>query len=213
MIRCCSLGVSAACSEPTISSASFACVVKMSDCPWLSKGWAQTCSPERVLMSSLGIAEQCAREVRTLTYLLHPPLLEELGLGSALRGYVEGFTERSGIAVELEVPPVELRFPAEVELALFRVAQESLANVHRHSSSARARIRLRAENGELRLEICDEGRGIAPPLLEKFEGGGAGLGVGLAGMRERLRQLGGRLEVRPENPGTTVRATLPLPTP
>ena len=168
---------------------------------------------QRVLMSSLGIAEQCAREVRTLTYLLHPPLLEELGLGSALRGYVEGFTERSGIAVELEVPPVELRFPAEVELALFRVAQESLANVHRHSSSARARIRLRAENGELRLEICDEGRGIAPPLLEKFEGGGAGLGVGLAGMRERLRQLGGRLEVRPENPGTTVRATLPLPTP
>jgi len=170
---------------------------------------------QRVLMSSLGIAEQCAREVRTLTYLLHPPLLEELGLGSALRGYVEGFTERSGIQVELEVPPVELRFPAEVELALFRVAQESLANVHRHSSSARARIRLRAENGELRLEICDEGRGVAPSVLEKFErgGAGAGLGVGLAGMRERLRQLGGRLEVRAEKPGTCVRALLPLPTP
>lgn len=166
---------------------------------------------QKVLGSCLGLAEQCARELRTFSYLLHPPLLEELGLGSALRNYVAGFTERSGIAVELEAPPVELRFPAEVELALFRVAQESLANVHRHASSARARLRLRVENGELRLEISDEGRGIPPPLLEKFERGSAGLGVGLAGMRERLRQLGGRLEVSSTPPGTTVRATLPLP--
>jgi len=175
--------------------------------------WVLDPQVERVLASSLGIAEQCAREVRTLTYLLHPPLLEELGLVSALRSYAEGFTERSGIRVELEAPPVQARFPAEVELALFRVAQESLANVHRHSGSAQARIRLRTENGELRLEICDAGRGVLPSVLEKFERGGAELGVGLAGMRERLRQLGGRLEVRPENPGTTVRATLPLPTP
>jgi len=111
------------------------------------------------------------------------------------------------------VPPVELRFPAEVELALFRVAQESLANVHRHSGAREARLRLVTANGELRLEIADTGRGVAPGVLEKFERGGAELGVGLAGMRERLRQLGGRLEVCPEKPGTTVRATLPLPTP
>jgi PAS domain S-box-containing protein len=168
---------------------------------------------ERALTSALGIAEQAAREVRTLTYLLHPPLLEELGLVSALRSYAEGFTQRSGIRVELEAPPVQERFPAEVELALFRVAQESLANVHRHSGARQARIRLRTENGELCLEIADAGRGVAPSVLEKFERGGAELGVGLAGMRERLRQLGGRLEVRPENPGTSVRATLPLPAP
>lgn len=193
----------------TVAQALAAMVLNLSR--FQEPGWALDPEVQRVLTSSLGIAEQCAREVRTLSYLLHPPLLEELGLGSALRGYVEGFTERSGIQVALEVPPLELRFPAEVELALFRVAQESLANVHRHASSARARLRLRAENGELRLEISDEGRGIAPPLLEKFERGSAGLGVGLAGMRERLRQLGGRLEVSAENPGTTVRALLPLP--
>ncbi len=168
---------------------------------------------QRALVSSLGIAEQCAREVRTLTYLLHPPLLEELGLVSALRSYAEGFTERSGIRVELEAPPVQERFPAELELALFRVAQESLANVHRHSGAQQARLRLVTEKGELRLEIADAGRGVAPGVLEKFERGGAELGVGLAGMRERLRQLGGRLEVSAEKPGTCVRATLPLPTP
>ena len=175
--------------------------------------WVLDPQVQRVLASSLGIAEQCAREVRTLTYLLHPPLLEELGLVSALRSYAEGFTQRSGIRVELEAPPVQARFPAEVELALFRVAQESLANVHRHSGAREARLRLVTANGELRLEIADTGRGVAPGVLEKFERGGAELGVGLAGMRERLRQLGGRLEVSAENPGTTVRATLPLPTP
>jgi len=165
----------------------------------------------RALAESLALTEQCAREIRTVSYLLHPPLLEEVGLASALRWYAEGFTKRSGIRVELDMPPELGPLPRDVEIALFRVAQESLANVHRHADSATACIRLVRSRAEILLEISDQGRGILPGVLEKSAGGGAGLGVGIAGMWERVTQLGGQLTVSSTGQGTTVRATLPVP--
>ncbi len=160
------------------------------------------------------LAEQCANEVRTFSYLLHPPLLEELGLAGAVRDYADGFAQRSGLRVDLEVSPNVERLSREKELALFRVLQESLANVHRHSGSKTVSIRLTQLRGETRLEVQDTGRGV-----ELKNGPGSGekepskLGVGVAGMRERLRQLGGRLQFESDHRGTTVRASLPLDQP
>jgi PAS domain S-box-containing protein len=157
------------------------------------------------------LAKQCADELRTFSYLLHPPLLEELGLAGAVRDYADGFAQRSGLRVDLEVSPSLERLPREKELAIFRVLQESLANVHRHSASKTVSIRLTQLRGEIRLEVQDAGRGLElktdPASGEKAP---SKLGVGVAGMRERLRQLGGRLEFESGHPGTTVRATLPL---
>lgn len=157
------------------------------------------------------LAKQCADELRTFSYLLHPPLLEELGLAGAVRDYADGFAQRSGLRVDLEVSPSLERLPREKELAIFRVLQESLANVHRHSGSKTVSIRLTQLRGEIRLEVQDAGRGLElktdPASGEKAP---SKLGVGVAGMRERLRQLGGRLEFESGHPGTTVRATLPL---
>ena len=165
----------------------------------------------RALAESLILTEQCAREIRTVSYLLHPPLLDEVGLASALRWYAEGFTKRSGIQIELDMPPELGRLPRDVEIALFRVAQESFANIHRHADSPTACIRLVRSRAEVLLEISDQGRGILPGILEKSAGGGAGLGVGIAGMWERVTQLGGQLRVSSTDRGTTVRVTLPVP--
>ena len=160
------------------------------------------------------LAKQCADELRTFSYLLHPPLLEELGLAGAVRDYADGFAQRSGMRVDLEVSSNLERLPREKELALFRVLQESLANVHRHSGSKTVSIRLTQLRGETRLEVQDAGRG-----LELKNGPGSGekepskLGVGIAGMRERLHQLGGRLEIESDHRGTTVRASFPLDQP
>ncbi len=164
---------------------------------------------ERTALSEgLALARECSTSIRTLSYLLHPPLLEELGLRSALRAFVSGFRQRSGIQVKLEVPEEFGRLPQEVEVALFRIAQEGLANVHRHSGSATARLCLEREPGEARLELVDEGRGMA---LDIPSNDGAGLlGVGIAGMRERVRQLGGELEITSGEQGTTVKARLPV---
>jgi len=135
---------------------------------------------------SLALAIQCSREVRTISYLLHPPLLEELGLVSALRHYVDGYTQRSGIRVELEVAPDFNRLPQEIELALFRVVQESLINIHRHSGSSTARVRVMRDSNAVMLEVMDEGRGIPPEMLDRAKRIFPGLGVGIAGMQERL---------------------------
>jgi PAS domain S-box-containing protein len=160
------------------------------------------------------LAEECANEVRTFSYLLHPPLLEELGLAGAVRDYADGFAQRSGVRVDLEVSPNLERLPREKELALFRVLQESLANVHCHSGSKTVSIRLTQLRGAIRLEVQDAGRGLVlkngPASGEKQP---SKLGVGIAGMRERLRQLGGRLELESDHLGTTVRASLPLDQP
>jgi len=165
----------------------------------------------QALAESLDLAKQCSQEVRTVSYLLHPPLLEELGLISALRHYVDGYTQRSGIRVELEAPPDFGRLPQEIELALFRVVQECLTNVHRHSGSPTARVRLAREFDGVRLEVRDEGRGIPPEKLGRAGQVLPGLGVGIAGMQERLRQLGGRLGIVSGDRGTTVTAIIPHP--
>lgn len=146
-------------------------------------------------------------EIRTLSYLLHPPLLEEIGLECALKDYVDGFGERSKIAVRLDMPPDFGRLSKEAEIALFRVVQECLTNIHRHSGSSTAAIRLRRENDSISLEVRDEGRGIPADKLQLLNSTGT-LGVGFRGMRERLRQLGGSLGVSSNGSGTVVAATL-----
>lgn len=162
---------------------------------------------DRMLEDSLALIEQSVRDLRTLAYLLHPPMLDELGLDGALRQYAEGFSQRSGIRTTVEIAPGGERLSAAVEAALFRVAQESLGNVRRHSQSPVATIRLARSPGEVVLEISDEGTGLPRGAAGEK---GAAPGVGIAGMHERLRQLGGRLVLESNGHGTAVRAVLPL---
>jgi signal transduction histidine kinase len=163
-----------------------------------------------VLAESISLAEQAMTEIRTLSYLLHPPFLDETGLLSALRWYAAGFAKRSGITVDLDLPESFERLPLDTETALFRIVQESLINIHRHAGSETARIRLRRDAETLQLEIDDQGRGIPDDSLKDVMSGGGVVGVGIAGMSERIRQLGGRLEITSNHRGTTVRARLPL---
>jgi PAS domain S-box-containing protein len=158
----------------------------------------------------IALAEQCSREIRTLSYLLHPPMLDALGLASAVRWYLDGYAKRSGLQVDLDVGPNLGRLQQEVETALFRVVQESLSNIHHHSGSPSARIRLVQREAEVRLEISDEGRGMPPASPSKATGTMAGLGVGIASMRERISELGGRLEIYSSPRGTTVKAVVPI---
>lgn len=166
--------------------------------------------PASLLADSIACADKCANELRTMSYLLHPPLLDELGLAGAVRDYADGFSERSGIRADLELPPHLGRLPKEVETALFRVMQESLTNIHRHSGSKTASIRLSKANGAIQFDISDAGCGIAPDNMLESDAPMAGVGVGIAGMRERLRQLGGTLEIETDTEGTRVSARLPL---
>jgi signal transduction histidine kinase len=147
------------------------------------------------------------KEVRTVSYLLHPPLLDEAGLACALRWYVEGFSERSKIQVDLDIPEDFGRLPQELETAIFRTAQECLTNIHRHSGSPMAKIQLTRSEGKIRLKVKDNGVGIPAEKLDGVTAPGT-LGVGLRGMRERLRQLGGSLDIHSDDKGTTVEAEL-----
>ncbi|MDR3403973.1 MAG: PAS domain S-box protein [Chthoniobacter sp.] len=156
-----------------------------------------------LLGDSLTLADEVGSALRTHAYLLHPPLLEECGLPAALRWLAEGFSKRSGIAVDLDLPPDLQRFDAERELTLFRVVQESLANVHRHSKSPSAQIRLEQSFGEISVEVRDEGGGKARASEEQP-------GVGIGGMRERLAQVGGSLTVIIQPSGSLVRARIPI---
>lgn len=165
---------------------------------------------DKDLLDSILLVDESIREVRTLAYLLHPPLLEESGLQSAIQWYLDGFQARSDIKITFERDPDFPRLPREVELAMFRVLQESLTNVHRHSRSAVAYICLFIENGCAVLEVRDEGRGMDPALLPGSGLSAAPLGIGLRGMIERMKQLDGNLEVTTGNTGTSVRATVPL---
>lgn len=165
---------------------------------------------QKLHVESLNLVEQCSREVRTLSYLLHPPLLEQLGLLAALRAYTDGFAKRSGIAVEIFAPDTLPRFSHPIELALFRVAQEGLGNVYRHSGSKQALISLRLSQNSLTLELSDEGHGMSPDVLKAIQQGFLTTGVGIAGMKERLDELGGRLEIESDAEGTTLRATVPI---
>jgi two-component system, NarL family, sensor kinase len=147
--------------------------------------------------------------VRTMSHLLHPPLLDEVGLASGLRSYLEGFTERSKIRVDLELPEDLGRLQRDSETAIFRIVQECLTNIHRHSESPVARIRIKRTDSEVSLEVEDSGKGIPAEKRQAMDSGGTA-GVGIRGMRERLRQLGGSLEINSNDTGTVVVARLPV---
>jgi PAS domain S-box-containing protein len=165
---------------------------------------------KKLLAESIALADQCAQEVRTSSYLLHPPILDELGLAGAMRDHADGFARRSGLRVDLELPPDLVRLPRETELALFRVLQEALTNIQRHSGSKTASIRVVQTEGEIRLEVQDKGRGMVPKRVPAREASSArNHSMGIFGMRERMRQLGGWLEIQADSHGTSVVATVP----
>ena len=164
---------------------------------------------QRLLVECQSLDEQSLREIRTLSYLLHPPLLDQAGLVSALQWYVEGFTKRSGIYVEVFAEPIG-RLQSEIEMALFRVVQEALSNVRRHSESEAASIRLARRDCEVVLQIKDQGKGLALADCSPDTNGALSLGVGIPGMKQRLRQLGGTLDITSNNGGTTVSAVVPI---
>jgi two-component system, NarL family, sensor kinase len=163
---------------------------------------------QRALRDAISLASQSAREVRTFAYLLHPPELEELGLASALTTYVEGFAQRSGIHVDLDMTRKIKSLPRDFEINLFRIVQESLANIQRLSGSKTAQIRVIQRPKELFLEVKDQGRGRERSTSRADS---SPAGIVIAGMKERARQLGGSLEILRRKTGTTVKVTLPLP--
>lgn len=163
----------------------------------------------RAVEDNARMIEQISGEIRTISHLLHPPLLDAAGLSSALRWYVEGFSERSKIHVELNLPGELGRLSDEMEIAIFRMVQECLTNIHRHSGGASAAIRVRVEDREIFVEVRDRGKGISREKQLELRTSGR-TGVGFRGMRERLRQLGGTLDIRSDSTGTIVSAALPI---
>jgi two-component system NarL family sensor kinase len=155
------------------------------------------------------IIEQLTQEIRTMSYLLHPPLLDEIGLSAALAWYIRGLSERSGLEISLSVPEDYERLPLEIELVLFRLIQEALTNIHRHSGSKTAAIRISVDAEEVVVEIEDHGCGISPARLSAIQSQGSG--VGIQGMRERIRQLRGHLNITSNESGTMIRVSLPIP--
>jgi signal transduction histidine kinase len=155
------------------------------------------------------IVQQLHREIRTASYLLHPPLLDETGLRSALSWYVQGLLERSGLDVGFEMPQEFGRLPRDMELVIFRLVQECLTNIHRHSGSKTASIRMARESEQITFEIRDQGKGMSAERLAEVQAGRTG--VGIRGMRERLLQFEGTINIESDNSGTRVFATIPLP--
>jgi two-component system NarL family sensor kinase len=168
--------------------------------------------PARLALLSdvANLTDQALEEIRTMSYLLHPPLLDEVGFACAAEWFIEGFAKRSGISVKAEIAKSRLRLPKRVEIALFRVLQEGLTNVLRHSGATEASIRFQHETEAVVLEVRDFGRGITEERLRLLSGVSAETGVGLAGMRERLHELDGSLEIESDGNGTSMRATVPL---
>jgi two-component system, NarL family, sensor kinase len=154
--------------------------------------------------------QQLHREIRTTSYLLHPPLLDENGLYSAISWYLEGLQERSRMEVQLDTSTAFGRLPRDMELVIFRLVQECLTNIHRHSESKLASIRIARESNQIALDIRDQGKGMSPARLAEIQSGRSGVGIG--GMRERLLQFEGTLNIDSNSSGTRVFATIPLPT-
>jgi signal transduction histidine kinase len=157
------------------------------------------------------LMERCIAEVRTLSYLLHPPTMDAVGIASAARWYLEGFGLRSGLKLTLDAPDDPVRLPDAIELALFRVLQEALTNVHRHSGASAAQILIQRSSGQVVLEVKDNGRGMEPEMLNRFRETAAGVGVGIMSMQERARELGGKFQLESDSAGTSVRVAIPLP--
>jgi len=163
-----------------------------------------------LLTNAIQLLEQCISETRTISHLLHPPLLDEVGFSSAAKWYLQGFSERSGVDVQMEIPEDLGRLSKPLELGLFRVLQESLTNIHRHSKSTKAEVVLKSWPDRVVLQVRDHGKGIPPELLKAFRLKGTRFGVGLSGMRERVRELGGRLDIESSPTGTLLSVTLPF---
>ncbi len=162
---------------------------------------------ELILDDTVSVVEEMSRQLRTMSYLLHPPLLDEAGLASAVKWYVEGFANRSTIEVRLELPADMGRLPQDLETTIFRLIQESLTNIHRHSGSKTAVIRVARGDQDVRVEISDEGRGIKSSSADSHN---PRPGVGILGMKERVRRFGGTLEISSGKAGTCVQAKLPV---
>ena len=161
------------------------------------------------LTTALRTLETCINETRTISHLLHPPLLDEVGLTSAVQWYVEGFEGRSGIKIALKMAKIP-RLPADIESALFRVLQEALTNIHRHSRAERAEVCLARRSSEIVLDVVDYGKGMPKTKLDRFVKSGTAGGVGLAGMRERITEIGGDLRLVSNSEGTHVTVSVPL---
>jgi signal transduction histidine kinase len=162
----------------------------------------------RAVSENSALVQQIGKEIRTISHLLHPPLLDVAGLASAVRWYADGFSERSKIKVDMEIPAEFRRLPEQMEIAIFRLVQECLTNIHRHSGSDSAKIAIREEDDSVIIEVKDAGKGIS--LEKQLELSSGRTGVGFRGMRERLRQFGGDLDIQSDNSGTFVKAKLPL---
>ena len=163
-----------------------------------------------LLSECLSSVNQCLNETRTISHLLHPPLLDEAGFASAARWYIDGFAQRSALHVEVDFPATMNRLDQDVETALFRALQEALTNVHRHSGGSFVRIVLTLDDLQVQMQITDNGTGIPPERLRSLQHDDAAAGVGLAGMRQRMRELGGSLEIAPAFPGTSITLTIPF---
>jgi signal transduction histidine kinase len=161
----------------------------------------------KIAKESVELLDELSKEIRTVSHLLHPPLLDEAGLSTALGAYLEGLRERSGLAVKLELDPSLARLPRDIEIALFRIVQESLTNIHRYAHTQTATVRIIQDSENVRVEIQDQGQGI--PNFTSLTDATFKMGVGIQGMRERVRQLKGRFELQSGKAGTTVTATLP----
>jgi anti-sigma regulatory factor (Ser/Thr protein kinase) len=167
--------------------------------------------PSTMLLASevAALADQAIEEIRTMSYLLHPPLLDEVGFACAAEWYVEGFAKRTGVNVKLDIATAQERLPIGIEIALFRVLQESLTNVHRHSGASEVSVCFYHQLKRIVLEIRDDGSGIPAERLARLRETAAETGVGLAGMRERMNELNGKLEIESDGHGTTMRAIVP----
>ena len=171
---------------------------------------ARTKGDGAYLREAQQLIDRAISDTRTLSHLLHPPLLDEAGFISAAHWYVEGFGKRSGIRASLEIPEGFERLPSEIETALFRILQEALTNVHRHSGSRSVEVRLTRDTSYVTLSIQDHGKGIPQDTLDRFQKNGTNVGVGLAGMRERIKELGGTFQLESGSKGTLLRTIVPI---
>ena len=171
---------------------------------------SDTPNKDEELSSALESVQRCIVETRTLSCLLHPPLLDEVGFASAARWFTDQFAKRSGIKVKLDLPDEMARLPEVAEIALFRILQESLTNVHRHSGSSAVEVRLQASEHEAVFTVRDFGRGMPAELMQGSQINGNHFGVGLSGMRERVNDLGGNFKIQSGRGGTAIAVSIPL---
>jgi signal transduction histidine kinase len=156
------------------------------------------------------LLEELVVQTRAVSYLFHPPLLDEMGFASAAKWFIEGYSQRTGIAVSAAIPKEAEHLPRHLELALFRILQEALTNTHRHSKSTRAEVSVTVRGRQAILTVRDFGKGIPPATLANFLNEGADVGVGLAGIKERVREFGGELKVHSDSSGTLITARMPV---